>query len=66
MAQNNFKPMQETLTEVLKYVEHLEVLDATEKKTDTQKKGNELNVLYLHSEKVERSPRVIKIEKIKN
>ena len=41
MVQINFEPMQKTLTEVVEYLERLEVLDATEKKNDSQKKGND-------------------------
>ena len=33
--------MQQTLTEVVEYLECLEVLDATEKNKDSQKKGND-------------------------
>ena len=41
MVQINFEPMQKTLTEVVEYLERLEVLDATEKKKEPQKKGND-------------------------
>ena len=39
MVQINFEPMQKTLTEVVEYLERLEVLDATEKKKEPQKKA---------------------------
>ena len=41
MVQINFEPMHKTLTEVVEYLERLEVLDATEKKKEPQKKGND-------------------------
>ena len=41
MVQINFEPMQKTLTEVVEYLERLEVLDATEKKKESQRKGND-------------------------
>ena len=37
MVTTNFKPIQKTFTKVVEYLEHLEVLDVTDKKSGNQK-----------------------------